>query len=264
MNLQDATRLINYDLHWNPVRLMQRIGRIDRRLNPETEAQIIDDHPDQKNIRGQVAYWNFLPPEDLDSLLKLFSRVSQKTLRISKTFGIEGRKLLTPEDDYDDLKNFIEKYEGSLSPTESMHLELQQLIRDHPDLEARLKSLPLKTFSGKANTISNARAVFFCYAMPVLEKEQRESSDTSTWSLDAGFTKWYLHDLDKDDILDEPTEIIDFIRSTPDTQRRCIIEPKTLKESREKLELLIKNSYLKKVQAPVGVKPVLKAWMELN
>src|ERR1035438_8651343 len=34
LNLQDATRLINYDLHWNPVRLMQRIGRVDRRLNP--------------------------------------------------------------------------------------------------------------------------------------------------------------------------------------------------------------------------------------
>src|SRR5207245_11638739 len=33
LNLQDATRLINYDLHWNPGRLMQRIGRVDRRLN---------------------------------------------------------------------------------------------------------------------------------------------------------------------------------------------------------------------------------------
>jgi superfamily II DNA or RNA helicase len=36
LNLQDATRLINYDLHWNPVRLMQRIGRVDRRMNPQT------------------------------------------------------------------------------------------------------------------------------------------------------------------------------------------------------------------------------------
>ena len=86
LNLQDATRLINYDLHWNPVRLMQRIGRIDRRLNPETEARIIADHPDQNKIRGQVAYWNFLPPDDLDVLLKLFCKVSRKTLRISKTF----------------------------------------------------------------------------------------------------------------------------------------------------------------------------------
>lgn len=48
LNLQDATRLINYDLHWNPVRLMQRIGRVDRRLNRDIEAELIKDHPDQK------------------------------------------------------------------------------------------------------------------------------------------------------------------------------------------------------------------------
>lgn len=71
LNLQDATRLINYDLHWNPVRLMQRIGRVDRRMNPEIEARIIRDHPDQKDVRGTVAYWNFLPPDDLDELLRL-------------------------------------------------------------------------------------------------------------------------------------------------------------------------------------------------
>ena len=40
LNLQDATRLINYDLHWNPVRLMQRIGRVDRRMNSDIEEQI--------------------------------------------------------------------------------------------------------------------------------------------------------------------------------------------------------------------------------
>ena len=41
LNLQDATRLINYDIHWNPVRLMQRIGRVDRRMNPEIEAKLL-------------------------------------------------------------------------------------------------------------------------------------------------------------------------------------------------------------------------------
>ncbi len=45
LNLQDATRLINYDLHWNPVRLMQRIGRVDRRMNPAIEARIKADYP---------------------------------------------------------------------------------------------------------------------------------------------------------------------------------------------------------------------------
>ena len=106
LNLQDATRLINYDLHWNPVRLMQRIERVDRRLNPDIEAQIIADHPEQKDIRGKVMYWNFLPPEDLENLIHLYSKVSGKTLRISKVFGIQSKKLLKPDDNYDDLKDF--------------------------------------------------------------------------------------------------------------------------------------------------------------
>jgi hypothetical protein len=81
LNLQDATRLINYDLHWNPVRLMQRIGRVDRRMNPDIEARIIADHPERKKLRGKTAFWNFLPPEELDELLRLFQRVTNKTLR---------------------------------------------------------------------------------------------------------------------------------------------------------------------------------------
>lgn len=40
LNLQDASRMINYDIHWNPVRLMQRIGRVDRRMNPEVEKRL--------------------------------------------------------------------------------------------------------------------------------------------------------------------------------------------------------------------------------
>src|SRR4029077_16412656 len=74
LNLQDATRLINYDIHWNPVRLMQRIGRVDRRLNPEVEKRILSDHSDERPQRGTVAYWNFLPPEELDTLLRLYGK----------------------------------------------------------------------------------------------------------------------------------------------------------------------------------------------
>ena len=162
LNLQDATRIINYDLHWNPVRLMQRIGRVDRRMDPEIEARIVADHPDQGKLRGETAYWNFLPPEELDELLRLFRTVSKKTLRISKTFGIEGRKLLTPQDDYQALKEFTDAYEGTLSPVEAMHLELQTLLRQQPDLEARLKALPGRVFSGKEHPASGTRAVFLC------------------------------------------------------------------------------------------------------
>ena len=179
LNLQDATRLINYDLHWNPVRLMQRIGRIDRRMNAGIEAQIKADHPDQKELRGTTAYWNFLPPEDLDQLLRLYQRVSNKTLRISKTLGIEGKRLLREDDDYEDLKNFTEQYEGQKTPDEEMHLEYQKLIAECPDLEARLAKLPNGIFSGKENLAPGTRAVFFCYARPAYDKPQGETSASS-------------------------------------------------------------------------------------
>jgi len=86
LNLQDATRLINYDLHWNPVRLMQRIGRVDRRLNRETEDAILKDHPEQKAIRQTVAYWNFLPPDELDDLLRLYRKVFAQDLAHIENF----------------------------------------------------------------------------------------------------------------------------------------------------------------------------------
>src|ERR1017187_8511100 len=151
LNLQDATHLINYDLHWNPVRLMQRIGRVDSRLNPATEKRILAAHPDQKDLRGTVAYWNFLPPDELDNLLRLYRTVSHKTIRISKTFGIEGKKLLKPDDDYAALKDFQHSYEGATTPTEKMQLELERLLKENPALETHLDCLPGRVFSGNAH-----------------------------------------------------------------------------------------------------------------
>ena len=264
LNLQDATRLINYDLHWNPVRLMQRIGRVDRRMNAEVEAAIVRDHPKQKKLRGHVAYWNFLPPEDMDELLRLYTRVSHKTLRISKTFGIEGRKLLRPEDDYDALRDFNHAYEGRVSAVEKMHLEYQQLLRDHPDLIEHCEGLPGRVFSGKDHPSAGTKAVFFCYALPAVAPAGGKTDAAVTWSTDLGTAAWYLMDLASEKIAEEPTEIVEVIRSTPKTPRVTAIARKTLSEIRSRVEKHIKNTYLKQVQAPIGVKPVLKAWMELN
>jgi superfamily II DNA/RNA helicase len=266
LNLQDATRLINYDLHWNPVRLMQRIGRVDRRLNRETEAAILKDHPEQKAIRQTVAYWNFLPPDELDDLLRLYRKVSHKTLRISKTFGIEGRKLLTPEDNYEALKDFIHKYDGTTTAAEEMHLEYQKLMGDYPDLAARLAALPGRVFSGKEHPKKGTQAVFFCYSLPAPTKEAPAEGDSSetNWTEDAGYTRWYLYNLATKEILEEPTEIVDLIRSTPKTPRHCSVPQQTLSEVRKTIEQYIKNTYFKKVQAPVGVSAKLRAWMELS
>ena len=85
---------------------MQRIGRIDRRRDADTESRLLADHPELKADRDYAYYWNFLPPKELEDLLSLYKTVSKKTLRISKTFGIEGKMLLTPNDDYEALKEF--------------------------------------------------------------------------------------------------------------------------------------------------------------
>jgi len=266
LNLQDATRLINYDLHWNPVRLMQRIGRVDRRMNPQIEERMLADHPEYAEIRGTSAYWNFLPPDELNELLKLYERVSHKTLLISRTFGIEGKKLLRPEDDFEALRDFTHAYEGTTTPVEEMHLEYQKLLKENPDLAERIAALPGRVFSGKAHPSPDSKAIFFCYALPAPTAEAREAdnSDAHLWTEEAGSTKWYLYTLDTEQITDEPTAIIDLIRSTPQTPRQRSVPDETLSDVRVKVEKHIKNTYLKKVQAPVGVKPTLKAWMELS
>lgn len=264
LNLQDATRLINYDLHWNPVRLMQRIGRVDRRLNPEIEDQILADHPEQKPLRGKVAYWNFLPPDELNELLTLYSRVSHKTLRISKTFGIEGRKLLTPDDDYEALRDFIHEYEGTTTPIEQLQLEYQELLAADPDLATRLQALPGRVFSGRHHPTSGARGIFFCYVLPAADRDTRGPGGETPWTEAAGITAWYLYDLASGQIAQDGAEIASQVRSQPDTPRHCELDSTKLAEVRKEVEKHIKNTYLKSMQAPVGVKPILKAWMELN
>jgi superfamily II DNA/RNA helicase len=269
LNLQDATRMINYDLHWNPVRLMQRIGRVDRRLNPQVEERLVADHPDQRPLRGNIVYWNFLPPEELNELLTLYKRVTQKTLQISKTFGIEGRKLLTEKDNYDAVKEFNEGFEGQPSAEEGMRLELQHLLGADPGLAKRIAELPGRVFSGKEHPTPGTKAVFFCYRLPRPELPSPSgrgagSEGEVAWTEEAGETRWYLYLLEKQAILEEAAEILAAIRCVPETPRRCIIEQATLSDIRGKIEKHIKNTFLKAMQAPIGVKPVLKAWMELN
>jgi hypothetical protein len=71
MNLQDCDSIVNYDLHWNPVRLIQRFGRIDR-IGTEFEV-----------IHG----FNFLPEVGLERNLGLRQRLQQRIQEIHDTIG---------------------------------------------------------------------------------------------------------------------------------------------------------------------------------
>lgn len=61
-NLQDCDQLVNYDIHWNPVRIIQRFGRIDRIGSPNKEIQLT----------------NFWPTPDLNKYIKLKNRVEAR------------------------------------------------------------------------------------------------------------------------------------------------------------------------------------------
>ena len=121
-----------------------------------------------------------------------------------------------------------------------------------------LKQFPTKVFSGKDHIKPDTKAVFFCYLLPA------KDITTEQWTEEAASSKWYLYDLASEKIFKEPAEIIDFIRCNKDTPRKTEIKKQDLIHIREKMDNYIKNTYLKSVQAPIGVKPILKAWMELS
>ncbi|GEM_PF-4978929 len=76
-NLQDAGVVINYDLHWNPVRLIQRAGRVDRIGSPFAE----------------IALYNVFPEAELESLLGLVQRLAARIAQIDQTVGLDASVL---------------------------------------------------------------------------------------------------------------------------------------------------------------------------
>lgn len=254
LNLQDAQCLVNYELHWNPVRLMQRIGRVDRRRNAEIEELLLNDHPELREDRANAYYWNFLPPTELEQLLSLYRTVSQKTLRISKTFGIEGKKLLTPEDDFEALKEFNSQYEGDTSADEEMALAYQQLMADNPYYTDIVELLPKKMCSGKSATTFHG--FFFCYELPLKKAD-------GNWSNGDGWYRWYMIDPEGGKVLDQTYDIWHAIRCDQSEPRKMHTDEEGFTAARKAIESHIKKNYMRSVQAPLGVRPRLVTWMEL-
>ena len=76
-NLQDAGNLVNYDLHWNPVRMIQRAGRIDR-LGTDFDNLFV---------------YNCFPEEGLEKLLGLVKRLQERIATIDREVGLDGSVL---------------------------------------------------------------------------------------------------------------------------------------------------------------------------
>ena len=76
-NLQDAQYLINYDLPWNPVRMIQRAGRIDRLFSPHDKVYI----------------YNVMPEQGLEDLLRLVSKLTKKLETIEDAIALDASVL---------------------------------------------------------------------------------------------------------------------------------------------------------------------------
>ena len=126
-----------------------------------------------------------------------------------------------------------------------MHLEYQHLLQKCPDLVSRIEALPRRVFSGKEHPKAGAQAVFFCYAMPAPPPPALQSygDEPPAWTEEAGETRWYLFDVGFSEITDDPTRIVQVIRSTPETPRKHDLQERMLSDIRVKIEKHIKNTY---------------------
>lgn len=87
-NLQDCDYLVNYDIHWNPVRIIQRFGRIDRLRSVNTAVQLV----------------NFWPTADLNAYINLKARVEARMALVDLTATGEDNLLADQEQVADDLR----------------------------------------------------------------------------------------------------------------------------------------------------------------
>ena len=133
-NLQDCDYLINYDIHWNPVRIIQRFGRIDRIGSRNSVIQLV----------------NFWPDVTLDEYIDLKSKVETRMKIVNMT--ATGDDNIISEEEKTDLeyrKQQLQKLKEEVVDIEDMstgisimdlglnefRLDLLEYVKTHPDIE---------------------------------------------------------------------------------------------------------------------------------
>ena len=133
-NLQDCDYLINYDIHWNPVRIIQRFGRIDRIGSRNADIQLV----------------NFWPDISLDEYINLKSKVETR-MKIVDMTATGDDNILSDEEKHDleYRKAQLQRLQEEVVDIEDMtsgisimdlglnefRLDLLEYIKSHPDIE---------------------------------------------------------------------------------------------------------------------------------
>ena len=135
-NLQDCDYLVNYDIHWNPVRIIQRFGRIDRIGSRNAQIQLV----------------NFWPDMTLDEYINLKARVETR-MKISVMTSTGDDDLINSEEkgDLEYRKAQLKKLQDEVVDIEEMstgisimdlglnefRLDLLDYVKTHKDLETK-------------------------------------------------------------------------------------------------------------------------------
>lgn len=129
-NLQDCDYLINYDIHWNPVRVIQRFGRIDRIGSTNEQIQLV----------------NFWPNMDLDEYINLENRVRGRMVLMNTTATGE-----------DDVLNINKNNQNEMNDLKYRRNQLKQLQNEVVDLEDVNGTISITdmTYSGFKADLSN-------------------------------------------------------------------------------------------------------------
>lgn len=133
-NLQDCDYLINYDIHWNPVRIIQRFGRIDRIGSKNDVIQLVN-------------YW---PDMELDDYIKLKGRVeSRMKATVITSMGDDNLLSANEKDDLEYRRNQLKKLQNEVVDIEDMdtgvnimdlglnefRLDLLANLKEHPNMD---------------------------------------------------------------------------------------------------------------------------------
>ena len=194
-NLQDCGVLVNYDLHWNPTRMVQRAGRIDR---------IGSKHP---------ILWvhNMFPEAGLERLLRLVENLNRKIIDIDRTGFLDAsvlgetvhpRNFNTLRRIMDEDGTVIEEQEqfAELASNEFLLLQLRTLLEAGG--REMLEALPDGIHSGLARP--GERGLFFYFTAPRGDGEGRDHF-------------WRYYDLKLGRVLDNRFLISNLIACSPDT-----------------------------------------------
>lgn len=139
-NLQDCDYLINYDIHWNPVRIIQRFGRVDRIGSKNAQIQLV----------------NFWPDMDLDEYINLKGRVETR-MKISVMTSTGDDDLINSEEkgDLEYRKQQLKRFQEEVVDIEDMsngisimdlglnefRLDLLEYVKNHGDLDKKPKGM---------------------------------------------------------------------------------------------------------------------------